>query len=599
MQDSTADTPIPLKPYPFFFGLLWRHFRWRTAGLTLFAGLGIGLMGFEPLLMRDLVEALRASEPQAEQIWRLFFWIVIIWFASAACNRMREWVDLYTAPQLRLQAQREVYHWLDRHAPRFFQDQMAGSVSQKVKQAGSASVMLLGIVFNGFVRMVVAIAMSALILASAPGHFFWVFAIWLLGFVLLSMWFAVRSVPLFKAFGEEVSSSTGVLVDINSHMDVVRANARHLSERQRVLDALLGERRASMNTRRFLLLMMWVLYTALLAFQCAFIGMAVQAFLAGQMSVGEVVMVISLAAILVTNVWSLCEQLLGFFEQVGTLGAALAVIARPHEILEAADARPLQLTAGDIRFENVRYAYQDGRILFENLNLHIRAGERVGLVGPSGAGKSTLTRLLRRHYDLSGGRILIDGQDIAQVTLASLNLAIADVPQDPALFHRSLRDNIAYPRQDASDDEVMQAARAAHCEDFMARRQEGLNVIVGERGIRLSGGERQRVALARAFVKNAPLLVLDEATSALDSETEAKIQDAIDQLCQGRTVIAIAHRLSTLSRMDRIVVMDHGQIVEEGTHAQLLAHQGHYARLWACQSAGFIPDHGHSGPAQS
>jgi ATP-binding cassette subfamily B protein len=310
-------------------------------------------------------------------------------------------------------------------------------------------------------------------------------------------------------------------------------------------------------------------------------------------------MVISLAAILVTNVWSLCEQLLGFFEQVGTLGAALAVIARPHEILEAADARPLQLTAGDIRFENVRYAYQDGRILFENLNLHIRAGERVGLVGPSGAGKSTLTRLLRRHYDLSGGRILIDGQDIAQVTLASLNLAIADVPQDPALFHRSLRDNIAYPRPDASDDEVMQAARAAHCEDFMARRQEGLNVIVGERGIRLSGGERQRVALARAFVKNAPLLVLDEATSALDSETEAKIQDAIDHLCQGRTVIAIAHRLSTLSRMDRIVVMDHGQIVEEGTHAQLLARQGHYARLWACQSAGFIPDHGHSGPAQS
>ncbi|MFM8588982.1 MAG: ABC transporter ATP-binding protein, partial [Limnohabitans sp.] len=248
MQDSTADITIPLKPYPFFFGLLWRHFRWRTAGLTLFAGLGIGLMGFEPLLMRDLVEALRASEPQAEQIWRLFFWIVIIWFASAACNRMREWVDLYTAPQLRLQAQREVYHWLDRHAPRFFQDQMAGSVSQKVKQAGSASVMLLGIVFNGFVRMVVAIAMSALILVSAPGHFFWVFAIWLLGFVLLSMWFAVRSVPLFKAFGEEVSSSTGVLVDINSHMDVVRANARHLSERQRVLDALLGERRASMNT---------------------------------------------------------------------------------------------------------------------------------------------------------------------------------------------------------------------------------------------------------------------------------------------------------------------------------------------------------------
>jgi len=590
MQAATSNTPIPLKPYPFFFGLLWRHFRGRTLGLTVFAALGIGLMGFEPVLMRDLIEALRAPVPDAGTIWWLFGAMAVIWFASAACNRFREWVDLYTAPQLRLQAQREVYHWLDRHAPRYFQDQMAGSLSQKVKQAGSASVMLLGIVFNGFVRMLVAIVMSAVILASAPGHFFWVFMVWLLAFVLLSMWFAVRSVPLFKAFGEEVSASTGVLVDINSHMDVVRANARHGSERQRVLTALLAERGASMNTRRFLLLMMWVLYSALLAFQCAFIGMAVQAFLQQEMSVGEVAMVISLAAILVTNVWSLCEQLLSFFEQVGTLGAALAVIARPHEITEAADARPLQLQAGEIRFEGVCYAYQDGRLLFDRLDLHIRPGERVGLVGPSGAGKSTLTKLLRRHYDLTGGRILIDGQDIAHVTLDSLNLAIADVPQDPALFHRSLRENIAYPRPDASEEEILAAARAAHCEDFMARRQEGIEVIVGERGIRLSGGERQRVALARAFVKNAPILVLDEATSALDSETEALIQDAIDRLCHGRTVIAIAHRLSTLSRMDRIIVMDHGRIVEEGTHAQLLALQGHYARLWACQSSGFIAD---------
>lgn len=171
-----------------------------------------------------------------------------------------------------------------------------------------------------------------------------------------------------------------------------------------------------------------------------------------------------------------------------------------------------------------------------------------------------------------------------------MNLAIADVPQDPALFHRSLRENIAYPRPDASEEEILAAARAAHCEDFMAWRQEGIEVIVGECGIRLSGGERQRVALARAFVKNAPILVLDEATSALDSETEALIQDAIDRLCHGRTVIAIAHRLSTLSRMDRIIVMNHGRIVEEGTHAQLLALQGHYARLWACQSSGFIAD---------
>jgi len=310
--------------------------------------------------------------------------------------------------------------------------------------------------------------------------------------------------------------------------------------------------------------------------------------LKGLMGVGDVVMVISLAAILVTNVWALSGQLVGFFEQVGILGAALAVIAKPHDILEAIDAKPLQVRGGEIRFEKVSYQYRSGDHLFRDLDLHIRAGERIGLVGPSGAGKSTLTKLIRRYYDVSSGRILIDGQDIATVTIDSLNLGIADVPQDPALFHRSLRENIAYAKPEASEACLWEAAKAAHCEAFINNRPEGFDVIVGERGVRLSGGERQRVAIARAFVKDAPILILDEATSALDSETESLIQDAIDRLCKGRTVIAIAHRLSTLARMDRILVMDQGKIVEEGTHAQLLTLKGHYASLWQRQSAGFI-----------
>ena len=579
---------IPLKPYPFFFGLLWRQFRWRTVALALAAALGIGLMGFEPVLLRDLIDGLRAERPDSARVWWLFWAIVIIWFASAGANRLRDWIDVYTSPHVRMQAQVEVYQWLDRHAPRFFQQEMAGSLGQKVKQAGTACVMLLGIVFNGFVRMVVAIIMSAIVLSSAPGHFFVFFIAWLVGFVALSLWFTRRSVPLFKAFGEEMSASTGVLVDIASHMDVVRTHARRQGERERVAGTLRSERAASMRTRRFLILMMWVMYSALLAFQCAFIGLAIDAFFKGTMGVGDVVMVISLAAILVTNVWALSEQLVAFFEQVGVLGAALAVIARPHEIVETPGAAPLQVRGGEIRFEQVTFSHRDGTPLFERLDLHIRAGERVGLVGTSGAGKSTLIKLIRRQHDLSSGRILVDGQDIARVTLDSLNLAMADVPQDPALFHRSLRENIAYGRPDASQEDIVAAMHAAHCESFISKRAEGLDVLVGERGVRLSGGERQRVALARAFMKDAPILILDEATSALDSETEGQIQDAIDRLCQGRTVIAIAHRLSTLARMDRILVMEHGRIVEEGTHASLLARGGHYARLWARQSSQFL-----------
>jgi len=579
---------IAPNPYPFFFKLLWRRFRWRSLGLALFAGGGIGLMGFEPILIRDLVEALRSGDPDQVEVWRLFALMAAVWFASAACNRLREWVDLHTAPALRLEAQQQAYEWLDQHAPRFFQDNLAGSLGQKVKQAGTASVSLLSIVFDGFVRMVVAILMAFLVLSAAPAYFFWVFLLWLLGFIALTIGFTRRCVPLFKAFGDEMSASTGVMVDICAHMDLVRGHAMRQSERGKVLHSLQAERAASIRTRRFLLWMMFVLYSTLLAFQCAFIGMSLHAYFAGSMGVGEVVMVISLAAILVTNVWALSGQVTEFFEQVGILAAALSVISKPHAIAEVAEAQALQVRGGEIRFEEVCYRYGDGEVLFNGLNLKIAAGERIGLVGPSGAGKSTLTRLLRRQYDIHGGRILIDGQDIAQVQLDSLNRAIAEVPQDPALFHRSLRDNIAYARPDVGDTKLYAAVRAAHCEPFIAQRPEGIEVVVGERGVRLSGGERQRVAIARAFLKDAPILILDEATSALDSETEALIQDAIDQLCEGRTVIAIAHRLSTLARMDRILVMDKGRIIEEGSHEQLLAAGALYTAMWDRQSAGFI-----------
>lgn len=579
--------PIARTPLRFLGALLWRRFRWRTVGLVLLAATGIGLMGFEPVLIKRLLDGLATGAPDA-QVWGVFWLIVAAWFGSAAANRLREWLDLHTAPQLRLEAQAEVYRWLDRHAPAFFHDELAGSLSQKVKQTGTSSVTLLSIVSNGFVRVAVAILISALVLADAPGHFFWTFIVWLVAFLAAGMWFARRCVPLFKAFGEEVSASTGVLVDVNAHMDVVQAHAMRERERERIAQALGRERAASMNTRRFLVKMMIVMYSALLAFQCAFIGLAVDAQRGGAMTVGDVAMVVSLATILVNNVWGLFDQLVQYFENVGVLQSALGVITRPHAIVEVPGAPALAVRAGEIRFEQMGYRTRDGQPLFEGLELTIRAGERVGLVGPSGAGKSTLTRLIRRHQDLHTGRILIDGQDVSRVTLDSLNAAIADVPQDPALFHRSLRDNIAYAQPDADEAAVRRAAAAAHCDAFIARRGQGLDVLVGERGIRLSGGERQRVALARAFLKDAPILILDEATSALDSETEALIQDAIEELCRGRTVIAIAHRLSTLARMDRILVMDSGRIVEQGTHEQLLALGGVYARLWARQSAGFL-----------
>jgi ATP-binding cassette subfamily B protein len=263
-------------------------------------------------------------------------------------------------------------------------------------------------------------------------------------------------------------------------------------------------------------------------------------------------------------------------------------VTQPHEITDKPGAKPLAVGKGEIVFESISFSHADGHPVFEGLTLRIGAGEKVGLVGKSGAGKSTLVKLLRRQFEPQGGRILIDGQDVADVTWDSVNEAIAEVQQMPGVFHRPVRDNIRYSKPDADDTIVVSAAQDAHAHDFISGREAGYDTIVGEQGIKLSGGERQRVAIARALVKDARILVLDEATSSLDSESEHLIQEALFELMQGRTVIAIAHRLSTIVGMDRIVYLEHGRIVEEGSHDELLARGGPYAQLWNRQVGGFI-----------
>jgi ATP-binding cassette subfamily B multidrug efflux pump len=286
-------------------------------------------------------------------------------------------------------------------------------------------------------------------------------------------------------------------------------------------------------------------------------------------------------------------QVTTIFENVGVVQEGMSTIARPIALTDRPDAKPLTITRGEVTFENVRFGYGRESGLIDGLSLTVRAGEKIGLVGRSGAGKSTLVNLLLRFFDLEDGRILIDGQDIAAVTQESLRAQISVVTQDTSLLHRSIRDNIRYGKIDASDAEIVAAAKLAHAQEFIDELEDwkgrrGYDAQVGERGVKLSGGQRQRVAIARVILKNAPILVLDEATSALDSEVEAAIQASLGTLMAGRTVIAIAHRLSTIAQMDRLVVLDRGRIVEQGSHDELLRRGGHYAALWRRQSGGFI-----------
>jgi ATP-binding cassette subfamily B protein len=310
----------------------------------------------------------------------------------------------------------------------------------------------------------------------------------------------------------------------------------------------------------------------------------------GVITVGDFVLIQVYIIGLVSRIWGIGGSMRRLFSSFADAHEMIEIFETPYSVADAPDAKRLSVTAGGISMEDVSFSFTGERGVFEGFSLAVRAGEKVALVGPSGAGKSTVTKLLLRMYDVAEGAIRIDGQDIRTVTQDSLRENISFVPQEPILFHRSLKENIRYGRPDATDEQVIEAAKKAHCHEFISKLPLGYDTHVGERGVKLSGGERQRVAIARAILKDAPILILDEATSALDSESEALIQDALHVLMEGKTVIVIAHRLSTIMTMDRIVVIENGKIAAEGTHDDLVAQGGLYQKLWSIQAGGFLKD---------
>ncbi|MEN8237315.1 MAG: ABC transporter ATP-binding protein [Pseudomonadota bacterium] len=324
--------------------------------------------------------------------------------------------------------------------------------------------------------------------------------------------------------------------------------------------------------------------------QCFNLFLLIKGRVDGWVTIGDFALVLSLNFSIMDNFWKVSQDIPKFLKLYGRIRQGITDIMVQPDIVDVEGAAPLQLTGGTLTFEEVHFRYGEAAPIFQKKSVTIASGEKVGLVGYSGSGKTTFVNLILRLYEVTSGRILIDGQNIRKVTQDSLHASIGMIPQDPSLFHRKLMDNIRYGRPDASEKEVIYAAKKAHADDFIRALPIGYDSLVGERGVKLSGGQRQRVAIARAILKDAPILILDEATSALDSVTEKYIQQSLHELMQGRTTIVIAHRLSTLAAMDRILVFDKGQIIEDGPHDKLLKTKGHYAKMWQMQVQGFLPD---------
>ncbi|WP_028920584.1 ABC transporter ATP-binding protein [Pseudoxanthomonas suwonensis] len=557
----------------------------------------------------SIVDRLSSHTPATflqEEGWKFALMAVVVLVVMPGLNLLSSLVIHQTLlGNFPMRIRWRVHRYLLRQSMGYFQDEFAGRIATKLMQTSLAvreTVIKLLDVGN---YVVVYFGGALLVAASADWRLMLPFVGWLVAYAALLRYAIPRLNRVAQEQADARSTMTGRIVDSYTNIATVKLfshSHREESYARESMDQFLGTVHRQMRLATLVNVSNDTL-NMLLLFAVAATGIGL--WMQDAVGVGAIAVAIAFVLRLMGMSQWIMWEMSALFENIGTVQDGINSIALPATVDDAPGARPLDLAGpvrGDIRFEHVTFHYGKKGGVIEDLDLHVRPGEKVGLVGRSGAGKSTLVNLLLRFYDREGGSIRIDGTDIASVTQDSLRAAIGVVTQDTSLLHRPVRDNILYGRPDASEEEMIEAARQANAHDFImelvdGKGRRGYDAQVGERGVKLSGGQRQRIAIARVLLKNAPILVLDEATSALDSEVEAVIQENLYRLMQGKTVIAIAHRLSTIAAMDRLVVMDQGRIVEQGTHEELLARGGLYAQLWQRQSGGFLELEAEAEPA--
>jgi len=594
-QDAPTDSP-PSTVWSFY--LYYLRQVWPSFAALLVVGLASALIEVSLFsYLSRIIDMVNHSTPAT-----LFRdnWPILLWMGAVALILRPVFIALHDmlvhqsiSPSMTSLIRWQHHNYVLRQSLNFFQSDFAGRIAQRIMQTGSSlrdsAVQLVDAIWHVLIYAVT----SLVLFAGADWRLMIPLIIWMVAYSASLRFFVPRVKARSVVSSEARSKLMGTIVDGYTNIATIKLFAHSDLERQYAREAIQEQTDKTQHASRMVTSMDLTLSALNGLLIVSTSGLALWLWSQSLISVGAIALATGLVIRLVNMSGWIMWVVNGIFENIGMVQDGLNTIAQPLSVQDAPQAKQLKVTRGNIRFENVRFDYGGGRQVINGFNLDIRPGEKIGLIGPSGAGKSTLVNLLLRLYDLNGGRIVIDEQDIAAVTQESLRSQIGMITQDTSLLHRSIRENLLYGRPDATEEELQLAIHRARADEFIPLLSDslgrtGLDAHVGERGVKLSGGQRQRVAIARVLLKDAPVLIMDEATSALDSEVEAAIQESLESLMQGKTVIAIAHRLSTIAKMDRLVVLDKGGIAEMGSHQELLAQNGLYARLWQHQTGGFV-----------
>lgn len=580
---------IPKNPLKFGLFASRPHRNWVIAAFS-FVFLGTALDRFSVLILRNLTDAIAKQPVVMDSVWiwaiaypLLFILSENIWRASGFSGM--QWFMNY-----RFTAYQALYEYISLHSKDYFNSRFAGALANKISNAVDGAEDIYGKVLWRFTPLFLGLIWYIIFTWWSDWRLGLIIAVWSLIFLGINIWFAKLLQPKSYEFAQSLSTLKGKIVDSLSNISLVHEYAYVSGEREYIKKYVKRQRDAGIARWRLSEWMLVVNGFFIFIFMSVLLGTAMYLFQEHIVSIGTVIMIVAIVADLTNQLFFLGQEIRDAARYYGESKEGLEEILSEHVIVNAPGARAVNFTKGEITLDAIDFNYEN-KSIFKHFSLEIPAGQKVGFVGRSGAGKTTFVSLLLRHFDVQKGEILIDGENIYDVKLESLRRAIAFVPQDTSLFHRTIRENIRYSNPSATDAQIKLAAKQAQADVFIDRLPEGYDTLVGERGVKLSGGQRQRIAIARAFLKNAPILILDEATSSLDSESEQAIQHSLEELMKDRTVIAIAHRLSTLKKMDRIIIIENGKVVEDGTPDNLIKkNHGVFKGMWEHQVKGFIVD---------